>query len=102
MSVDAVPENLLAWYDAHHRRLPWRAGPGEAPTDPYRVWLSEVMLQQTTVEAVKPYFDRFRRPEMARCRAAFAAATDRRRDGRLGRARLLLPRPQPHRLCRPW
>jgi A/G-specific adenine glycosylase len=59
MSVDAVPENLLAWYDAHHRRLPWRAGPGEAPTDPYRVWLSEIMLQQTTVAAVKPYFDRF-------------------------------------------
>ncbi|QTH23490.1 A/G-specific adenine glycosylase [Rhizorhabdus wittichii] len=59
MSVDAVPENLLAWYDAHHRRLPWRAAPGEAPTDPYRVWLSEIMLQQTTVAAVKPYFDRF-------------------------------------------
>jgi len=59
MSVDAVPEKLLTWYDAHHRRLPWRAGPGEAPTDPYRVWLSEIMLQQTTVAAVKPYFDRF-------------------------------------------
>ncbi|KQX19293.1 MULTISPECIES: A/G-specific adenine glycosylase [unclassified Sphingomonas] len=59
MSVDAVPENLLAWYDAHHRRLPWRAGPGGVPTDPYRVWLSEIMLQQTTVAAVKPYFERF-------------------------------------------
>jgi A/G-specific adenine glycosylase len=50
---------LLAWYDAHHRRLPWRAAPGEAPTDPYRVWLSEIMLQQTTVKAVGPYFRRF-------------------------------------------
>jgi A/G-specific adenine glycosylase len=59
MSVDAVPEKLLAWYDAHHRRLPWRAGPGETPTEAYRVWLSEIMLQQTTVAAVKPYFERF-------------------------------------------
>jgi A/G-specific adenine glycosylase len=38
---------LLAWYDRHRRRLPWRAEPGE-PADPYRVWLSEIMLQQTT------------------------------------------------------
>ncbi|MES2494546.1 MAG: A/G-specific adenine glycosylase [Pseudomonadota bacterium] len=59
MSVDAVPEKLLTWYDTHHRSLPWRAGPGEPPTEPYRVWLSEIMLQQTTVAAVKPYFDRF-------------------------------------------
>lgn len=59
MSVDAVAEKLLAWYDVHRRRLPWRAEAGEAPTDPYRVWLSEVMLQQTTVAAVKPYFERF-------------------------------------------
>jgi A/G-specific adenine glycosylase len=49
---------LLAWYDRHARRLPWRAPPGVAP-DPYRVWLSEVMLQQTTVAAVKGYFERF-------------------------------------------
>jgi A/G-specific adenine glycosylase len=49
---------LLAWYDRERRRLPWRAGPGEA-VDPYRVWLSEVMLQQTTVAAVAPYFERF-------------------------------------------
>jgi A/G-specific adenine glycosylase len=49
---------LLAWYDRHRRALPWRAGPGEAP-DPYRVWLSEIMLQQTTVGAVIPYFERF-------------------------------------------
>jgi A/G-specific adenine glycosylase len=50
--------DLLVWYDRHRRVLPWRALPGEAP-DPYRVWLSEVMLQQTTIAAVKPYFARF-------------------------------------------
>ena len=49
---------LLAWYDRHRRSLPWRAKPGETP-DPYRVWLSEIMLQQTTVTAVKPYFEKF-------------------------------------------
>jgi A/G-specific adenine glycosylase len=49
---------LLAWYDRHRRRLPWRALPGEA-ADPYRVWLSEIMLQQTTVAAVIPYYERF-------------------------------------------
>lgn len=51
---------LLAWYDRHARALPWRAPPGsEARPDPYRVWLSEVMLQQTTVAAVVPYWTRF-------------------------------------------
>lgn len=50
---------LLVWYDRHARDLPWRARRGEAPPDPYRVWLSEVMLQQTTVAAVKPYFAAF-------------------------------------------
>jgi A/G-specific adenine glycosylase len=49
---------LLAWYDRNRRRMPWRALPGESP-DPYRVWLSEIMLQQTTVAAVIPYFARF-------------------------------------------
>jgi len=49
---------LLAWYDRHRRKLPWRAAPGET-ADPYRVWLSEIMLQQTTVRAVAPYFARF-------------------------------------------
>jgi len=49
---------ILSWYDRHRRRLPWRAEPGQ-PADPYRVWLSEIMLQQTTVTAVIPYFDRF-------------------------------------------
>ena len=50
--------DLLAWYDRHRRKLPWRVLPGETP-DPYRVWLSEIMLQQTTVRAVGPYFARF-------------------------------------------
>lgn len=49
---------LLAWYDRHRRQLPWRALPGET-SDPYRVWLSEIMLQQTTVKAVGPYFQKF-------------------------------------------
>lgn len=50
--------DLLNWYDRHRRRLPWRALPGES-ADPYAVWLSEIMLQQTTVTAVKPYFESF-------------------------------------------
>ncbi|WP_338016717.1 A/G-specific adenine glycosylase [Oleomonas cavernae] len=49
---------LLAWYDGHRRRLPWRADPGVA-ADPYRVWLSEIMLQQTTVATVLSRFGRF-------------------------------------------
>ncbi|WP_280708017.1 A/G-specific adenine glycosylase [Bradyrhizobium sp. BR13661] len=52
------PALLLAWYDRHRRRLPWRAEPGQT-SDPYRVWLSEIMLQQTTVKAVGPYFEKF-------------------------------------------
>lgn len=49
---------LLAWYDRHQRQLPWRALAGQR-SDPYRVWLSEIMLQQTTVKAVGPYFEKF-------------------------------------------
>ena len=52
------PTDLLAWYDRHRRKLPWRAPPGQR-ADPYRVWLSEIMLQQTTVKAVAPYYARF-------------------------------------------
>lgn len=62
MSVDmkdAVAPLLLAWYDANARRLPWRSPPGTPAPEPYRVWLSEIMLQQTTVAAVIPYFERF-------------------------------------------
>ncbi len=52
------PTALLAWYDRHRRKLPWRAATGVS-ADPYRVWLSEIMLQQTTVKAVAPYYARF-------------------------------------------
>jgi A/G-specific adenine glycosylase len=54
-----IAERLLGWYDRHARALPWRSPPGTPAPDPYRVWLSEVMLQQTTVAAVKDYFARF-------------------------------------------
>ena len=69
---------LLPWYDTHARDLPWRIAPmalaGGARPDPYRVWLSEVMLQQTTVAAVRGYFHEFttRWPDVA----ALAAAED--------------------------
>ncbi len=74
--VPAFAARLLDWYDRHHRELPWRVSPraraaGDRP-DPYRVWLSEVMLQQTTVETVKPYFRAFteRWPDIASLAAA--------------------------------
>jgi A/G-specific adenine glycosylase len=57
---DAIRHDLLAWYDVNRRALPWRATPGEIP-DPYRVWLSEIMLQQTTVPHAVPYFLEFTR-----------------------------------------
>lgn len=53
-----LPALLLDWYDRHRRVLPWRFAPGEV-ADPYRVWLSEIMLQQTTVATVGPYFQNF-------------------------------------------
>ncbi len=61
--VNRIGRDLLDWYDTHARDLPWRVGPaaraaGVLP-DPYRVWLSEIMLQQTTVAAVRDYFTRF-------------------------------------------
>jgi A/G-specific adenine glycosylase len=75
---DGLSDLLLAWYDRHARVMPWRISPqdralGTKP-DPYRVWLSEVMLQQTTVAAVKDYFHRFtaRWPDVA----ALATAED--------------------------
>ena len=73
MSATAtIPDLLLDWYDRHARALPWRAAPGDPPPDPYRVWLSEVMLQQTTVAAVKPYFAKFTEkwPDVAALAAA--------------------------------
>ena len=53
-----LPQRLLKWYDAHARDLPWRSRGGEIP-DPYAVWLSEVMLQQTRVATVEPYYRKF-------------------------------------------
>src|SRR3954469_8037133 len=60
------PALLLDWYDRHRRRLPWRPLAGER-ADPYRVWLSEIMLQQTGVKTVGPYFEKFvtRWPDVA-------------------------------------
>ena len=65
------PVALLGWYDRHRRNLPWRVPAGVRP-DPYRVWLSEIMLQQTTVATVGPYFDRFvtRWPDISALAAA--------------------------------
>jgi A/G-specific adenine glycosylase len=65
------PTDLLAWYDRHRRVLPWRAPPGRR-ADPYHVWLSEIMLQQTTVKTVGPYYARFlaRWPDLAMLAAA--------------------------------
>ena len=57
-SPNSGAARLLDWYDRHRRRLPWRYDPGTT-ADPYAVWLSEIMLQQTTVAAVKGYFERF-------------------------------------------
>jgi A/G-specific adenine glycosylase len=63
---DPRPRLLLDWYDRHRRRLPWRPPAGER-ADPYRVWLSEIMLQQTSVKTVGPYFEKFlaRWPDVA-------------------------------------
>jgi A/G-specific adenine glycosylase len=76
--VTDLSQELLAWYDRNARVMPWRVSPADRALgvrpDPYHVWLSEVMLQQTTVAAVKDYFHRFvaRWPEVA----ALAAAPD--------------------------
>ncbi|MES2988471.1 MAG: A/G-specific adenine glycosylase [Pseudomonadota bacterium] len=70
----AIAADLLSWYDTHARTLPWRAAPGTNAPDPYRVWLSEIMLQQTQVASARPYFEKFtaRWPSFA----ALAAADD--------------------------
>ena len=58
LSAKDFRQQMLDWYDRHRRLLPWRALPNQTP-DPYHVWLSEIMLQQTTVQAVKAYFEKF-------------------------------------------
>jgi A/G-specific adenine glycosylase len=76
--VTEIGAALLGWYDAQARVMPWRTGPAERAAgvrpDPYRVWLSEVMLQQTTVAAVRAYFHRF--TELWPTVADLAAAED--------------------------
>lgn len=63
LQSNSASDRLLAWYDAHAREMAWRVAPSEKQAgkqpDPYHVWLSEIMLQQTTVAAVGPYFSRF-------------------------------------------
>ena len=58
-----LSDELLAWYDVHHRTMPWRVSPADKQAgmrpDPYAFWMSEIMLQQTTVAAVTEYFRRF-------------------------------------------
>lgn len=66
-----LPEKLLPWYDAEKRDLPWRAD-----TDPYRVWISEIMLQQTRVEAAREHYLRFMR-ELPDVQALAACPEDR-------------------------
>jgi len=74
--LSPVASALLAWYDANARDLPWRIGPAERKAgrtpDPYRVWLSEIMLQQTTVATVLPRYEAFleRWPDVAAMAAA--------------------------------
>ena len=79
---------LLSWCDAGHRDLPWRSEPA-----PYRVWVSEIMLQQTRVEAVRGYFSRWMNalPDIPALAAADEAVYTQARGG----ARLLQPRAQP-------
>lgn len=57
-SSETIARGALAWWDRHRRILPWRAPAGQQ-ADPYRVWLSEILLQQTTVPAATPYFEQF-------------------------------------------
>ena len=64
-NLPGASDEILEWYDRHARKMPWRVSPADRAAgvqpDPYRVWLSEVMLQQTTVAAVVDYFERFTR-----------------------------------------
>ena len=83
--LNQLAEPLLVWFLDHARVLPWRERP-----EPYRVWVSEIMLQQTRVEAVKPYYERFLKalPDVA----ALAACPEDQFDEALGGAWLLQPR----------
>jgi A/G-specific adenine glycosylase len=71
LRIGPFRRSLLAWYDEHRRDLPWRTASGSAP-DPYPIWVSEVMLQQTRVETVRGYFERWMRrfPDLSTLAAA--------------------------------
>ncbi len=83
-----IPRLLLAWYKKNKRDLPWRK-----TRDPYRIWVSEIMLQQTRVETVIPYYERFlkRFPDVS---GAGPRSPGQCPQG-LGEPRLLFPRPPP-------
>ena len=85
IQLEKINEPLLSWFETHKRVLPWR----ENPT-PYRVWVSEIMLQQTRVEAVKPYFERFTK-ELPNVRH-LAECDEERLFKAVGRAGVLQPR----------
>src|ERR1043166_9787033 len=70
-TVNAFRRNVVRWYRRHHRKLPWRA-----TRDPYKIWVSEIMLQQTRVEVVIDYYRRWVRAFPTRC--ALARATESR------------------------
>jgi A/G-specific adenine glycosylase len=74
LKQQSLARRLLAWWDANRRDLPWRAAPGATP-DPYRVWLSEILLQQTTAAAAAPYYARFLK-RWPRVEALAAASLD--------------------------
>src|SRR3546814_20315786 len=85
MAVENVSHTLLNWYDRHARKLPWRTPPGSnLRPDPYAVWMSEIMLQQTTVAAVIPSFEKFmaRWPTVAALAAADATRSEECRVGK--------------------
>ena len=77
IQLEKINEPLLSWFETHKRVLPWR----ENPT-PYRVWVSEIMLQQTRVEAVKPYFKAVGRAGVLQPRAEYADRS-KNSDGRV-------------------
>ena len=88
-SVKKLQQDLLSWYDRHRRVMPWRAARGARP-DPYHVWLSEIMLQQTTVVTVGPYFEKFIRkwPTVKKLAAAELDDVLAAWAGLIGRARI--------------
>ena len=90
--IASFREKLLAWYDAHKRDLPWRR-----TQDPYKIWISEIMLQQTRVDTVIPYYERFL--DWFPTVADLAQAPEEKSLKSLGRLGLLLTCPQYAESC---